>query len=92
MLFVMRLIWRPGVMLSEVIAKRAKWQYPEGINVLGEYWLPGDDVILVFETSSQADIAVLTTVWSEFFDFSLRPAVTPEEGLEVLTKMIEKTE
>ncbi len=91
MLFVSRLTWRPGAPLSEVIARRAKWQYPEGSNVLGEYWIPGGDIIVIFETSSNADVLVEAMAWGEFFEIDTRPAITAEEGLAVASKMLGET-
>jgi hypothetical protein len=28
---------------AERIARRAEWQYPEGIKLIAEYWLQNDD-------------------------------------------------
>ena len=39
MLFVALLSTRPGNTFQEGVARRLQWDYPEGANVLAEYWL-----------------------------------------------------
>lgn len=43
-LYVTVLGWKPGVtaeQITESLSRRAQWQYPEGIRVLGEYLAAG---------------------------------------------------
>ena len=42
MLFVALLSTRPGSTFQEGGARRLQWDYPEGANVLAEYWLETD--------------------------------------------------
>ena len=39
MLFVALLGTKPGNTFQEGVARRLQWEYPEGMNVLAEYWL-----------------------------------------------------
>ena len=42
MLFVALLRTKPGSTFQEGGARRLQWQYPEDVDVLGEYWLGRD--------------------------------------------------
>jgi len=42
MLFVALLDTRPGSTFQEGGSRRLQWEYPEGVNVLAEYWLETD--------------------------------------------------
>ena len=54
MLFVTLLSTRPGFTFQEGVAKRLQWEYPEGANVVAEYWLETEAprVIAVMEAES----------------------------------------
>ncbi len=74
----------------ENIARRAQWQYPEGVRVVGEYWLQGDPtVVSIFEADSVAPIMAITTQWADVFNITVLPAVTAEEGLELAKQMMQ---
>ena len=47
MLFVALLKTRPGSTFQEGGARRLGWVYPEGVNVLAEYWLETDFPMVV---------------------------------------------
>jgi len=88
MLFVALLTARGSVPPKETIARRAQWQYPEGVRVVGEYWLQGDPtVISILEADSVAPIMAVTTEWGDAFSITVLPAVTAEEGLELAKQM-----
>jgi hypothetical protein len=55
LLFVALLTPRPGTTFQEG-ERRVQWQYPEGMNVLGEYWLETDSprVVSIMEAESMA--------------------------------------
>jgi hypothetical protein len=89
MLFVASLRARNGSP-QETIARRAQWQYPEGVRVVGEYWLQGDPTVLsIIEADSVAPIMAITTQWADAFDITVLPAVTAEEGLALAKQMME---
>ncbi len=76
---------------KERIARRAQWQYPDGIQPVAEYWLQTADptVIGIFETDSVAPIMATLTEWGDVFDITVVPAVTAEEGLQLAQQMME---
>jgi hypothetical protein len=76
---------------KENIARRAQWQYPEGIQPVAEYWLQTGDpvVIAIFEADSVAPIMVITTEWGDIFDITEVPAITAEEGLQLAKQMMQ---
>jgi hypothetical protein len=63
--------------------RRFDYTYPEGMTILGEYWLATDDpcVILVAEADSMAPLMTALADWDEFFDITIVPAVTAEDGI-----------
>jgi hypothetical protein len=61
------------------------YQFPEGINLIAEYWSPKDSpaVISVFEADDAAPIAENTVPWMDYFETTdVFPVVSVEEGLE----------
>jgi hypothetical protein len=85
MLFVVLLSTRPGNTFQEGLARRLQWEYPEGANVLAEYWLeteaPG--VIAVMETESMEPFWQIRMDWGDMFEIEVFPAVTAEQGLQM---------
>ena len=86
MLFVVLLAARPGTTLQEGGARRLQWQYPEGLNVVAEYWLETENprVIAIVESESTAPFAAIRMDWGDIFEIEVFPAVTGEEGVEML--------
>jgi hypothetical protein len=84
MLFVALLNSKDGTP-KERIGRRAKWQYPEGVKLIAEYWLQAanPEVISIFETDSIAPIMGTLAEWGDAFDISVYPAITAEDGLEL---------
>jgi hypothetical protein len=84
MLFVALGKVRAGT-VQERTARRLEWQYPEGARVIAEYWLQKQDpnVITVFEADSIVPIMAATSPWDDVFEFTIVPAVSAEEGLEI---------
>lgn len=74
---------RPG------IARRVQWNYPEGLKVIGEYWVqnPEMTVISVFEADSIAPIMAVNTEWSDTFSWTVSPAITAEDGIALFKSM-----
>ena len=89
MLFVSLLRTSAGTP-QETAARRLKWQYPEGVRVVAEYWLQASDpaVIAVFEADSIAPILAINVEWGDVFDITVVPAITAEDGLQLLKQMM----
>jgi Domain of unknown function (DUF3303) len=86
MLFVVLLTTRPGTTFQEGGARRLQWQYPEGLNVVSEYWLETEAprVVAVVESESMAPLGTIRMDWGDIFEIEVFPAVTGEEGMEML--------
>lgn len=91
MIFVSLLKIRGGT-AQERIGKRAEWQYPEGIKLIGEYWLHTNDprVISIVEADNVAPIMSMTADWEDFFEITIVPAITGEEGLNLAKQMMQE--
>ncbi len=74
--------------LAEVMGRRAEYEFPEGVEVLGEYWSLGGppQVISIFEADDPVALSVNSVVWMDALTVELFPVVSWEEGLEGLTK------
>ena len=86
MLFVALLTTKPGSTFQEGGARRLQWSYPEGLNVLGEYWLETDSprVVSVFEAESMEPMGQIRMQWGDLFEIEVFPAVTGEQGMQML--------
>ena len=86
MLFVALLTTRPGSTFQEGGTRRLAWEYPEGVEVLAEYWLETDSprVVSVLEAESMAPFGAIRMHWGDLFDIEVFPAVTGEQGMEML--------
>jgi hypothetical protein len=85
MLFVTLLGTRPGNTFQEGVARRLQWEYPEGAEVLAEYWLETEAprVIAVVEADSMEPFGQIRMDWSDMFEIEVFPVVTAEQGLEM---------
>jgi hypothetical protein len=85
MLFVTLLSTRPGNTFQEGVARRLQWEYPEGAEVLAEYWLETEAprVIAVVEAESMEPFGQIRMDWGDMFEIEVFPAVTAEQGLEM---------
>ena len=85
MLFVTLLSTRPGFTFQEGVAKRLQWEYPDGANVLAEYWLETEAprVIAVVEAESMEPFGQIRMAWNEMFEIEVFPVVTAEQGMEM---------
>ena len=70
---------------QERVARRAQWSYPPGLKMVAEYWLMTDDpkLISVAEADDIASIMAATSAWDDVFSFTVVPACTAEQGLEM---------
>jgi hypothetical protein len=89
MLFVALLKSKAGTM-KERIERRARWQYPEGMKPIAEYWLQtaDPDVVAIFEADSVAPIMATLGEWGDVFEICVYPAITAEDGLELAKQMM----
>lgn len=71
--------------------RRVEWQYPEGVNVIGEYWLEHGDprLVTVVETDDVQALFAATSEWEDHFNFTIVPAVTAEQGVEMIRARME---
>jgi hypothetical protein len=86
MLFVALLNNRPGTTFQEGGARRLQWQYPEGANIWAEYWLETEAprVVAVIEAESMEAFGQIRMNWGDMFEIEVFPAVTAEQGMEML--------
>jgi Protein of unknown function (DUF3303) len=85
MLFVALLKTRGTNTFQEGVARRMQWDYPEGANVLAEYWLETEAprVVAVMEAESMDAFGQIRMDWGDMFEIEVFPAVTGEQGLEM---------
>jgi len=88
MLFVALLKWQTGMTKEQrdgVLMRRSKWDYPAGINLIGEYWPQAENaaVVSIFETDDLKAIMELRITWGYAFEIDVVPAVTIEDGLRM---------
>jgi len=86
MLFVALLMVRPGSSFKVGGARRIQRQYPEGVNVVGEYWLETDSpmVIAIMETESMAPLGQIRMECGDMLEIEVFPAVPAEEGMQMV--------
>ena len=86
MLFVLLLKTKPGATFQEGGARRLQWEYPEGMNVLAEYWLETDSprVVSIAEAENMTPFGAIRMQWGDLFEIEVFPAVTAEQGMEML--------
>ena len=86
MLFVVLLKAKPESTFQEGGARRLQWEYPEGVKVLGEYWLETGSprVVAIVEAESIAPFGAIRMQWVDLFEIDVFPAVTAEQGMEML--------
>lgn len=86
MLFVLLLETKPGTTFQEGGTRRLQWQYPEGMEVLAEYWLETDSprVVSIVEAESMAPFGAIRMHWGDLFEIDVFPAVTAEQGMEMV--------
>ncbi len=62
-----------------------QWDYPEGVRVLGEYWLETESprVVSVMEADGMDAFGQIRMYWGDMFEIEVFPAVTGEQGMEM---------
>jgi hypothetical protein len=86
--FVALMRFRPSVPAAErdaASARRAGWQYPDGVKVLAEYWPMSGEYQVVSIVSAETIEPVMEIVfeWHDVFDIVVNPAISADEGLRV---------
>jgi hypothetical protein len=73
----------------ERVGRRLQWTYPEGMRVIGEYWLqtPAPQIISIAEADSLAPIMAATSAWDDVISWTVVPAVTAEQGMDIARQM-----
>jgi len=89
MLFVALGSVRAGTQ-RERIARRLEWSYPPGMKVIAEYHLmtPSPVVISIVEADDIAPITAATSAWDDMISWTVVPAATAEQSLEMAKKMM----
>jgi hypothetical protein len=83
MLLVSFMKAKPESSVEERMSRRLEWQYPDGMRVIGEYWLAGKepDVVIVSECDDALTVMKVVFQWADLFDTTVVPAITSEAGL-----------
>ena len=75
----------PAAERDGALMRRAAWQYPDGIDVIAEYWplSDGPQVVIIFSTDDPAALMQLEFEWTDVFDVKISPALSAEQGLAI---------
>jgi hypothetical protein len=79
---------RPSVAAEQrdaALARRAKWQYPEGATMIAEYWPMSAEyqAVAIFSADTFAPVLEIQFEWNDVFDVAIYPAVSAEEGIRI---------
>ena len=91
----MSLSWRSGLtreQRDEALIRRSQWEYPAGMKVVGEYWLSSGSptVLSIVEADDFEPILEIGMTWGDVFEINTTPATTPEEGLQMGQRIMER--
>ena len=77
---------------TERTARRLQYEFPEGLRLVAEYWLQHTDpnVIVVAEADDIAPVMAAVAVWDDVYSFTVVPAVTAEQGSELVRANAQK--
>ena len=89
MLFLTFMTPKATSTVAERTRRRMEWIYPEGVRVLGEYWLANRDPEIVIATGADDALTIINAIsqWDDLFDVKVVPAITVEAGLTNARKM-----
>jgi hypothetical protein len=92
MLFVGLYSPKPGVSPTQTLSRRMEFKPPEGIKMVGEYWLQNSHprTIVVFEADNYAPIMAMNRQWADLYDITVVPAITGDEGIKLAKQMMPK--
>jgi hypothetical protein len=76
--------------MAEAMGRRADYQFPTGMRLIGEYWSASSNpsVVAIYEADDPAALTVNSIAWLDMFDVQVFPVTTYEEGLEKLTRRL----
>jgi hypothetical protein len=74
----------------ERTTRRIGWSFPPGMKLVAEYWLMADNpkVITIAEGDDIGPMMAAISAWDDFFSWTVLPAVTAEQGMEMARKMM----
>ena len=89
MLFVTLGTVRAGTR-KERVGRRLQWSYPPGMKVIGEYWLQADhpSIVVIAESDDIGPMMAALGDWDDVMSWTVVPAVTAEQGMEMARKMM----
>ncbi len=75
---------------KERLARRLDWNYPNGVRVLGEYWLQTADptLIIISEVDDVGALLSASAQWDDHFDLTTVPATSAQDGLALARRML----
>ncbi len=76
--------------VAEAVSRRVEFKFPEGIQLLAEYWTPASDpaVIALFEATDTTALMANSVAWLDVFEVNLLPVVDWQEGAKKLSKLL----
>ena len=91
MIVVSLMSLKPGKTSRDAIGRRLQWEYPEGMKIIGEYWLQvaSPRVVVIWETDNVAEMLRITADWGDIFDITVAPALRGEEGIALTRQMMQ---
>ena len=74
--------------MAEAMGRRADYQFPTGMHLIGEYWTSSGSpsLVAIYEADDPAALTINSIAWLDMFDIQVFPVTTYEEGLEKLTR------
>ena len=95
MLFVSIFTVKPNLSPEQVqqgLPRRLQWKPPEGVKILGEYWLQEVParVVAISEADSPAPLFIVNQTWGDLFDIEVIPAMRAEEGLKLAEQAVQQ--
>jgi len=86
MLFMGILTWE-SEKSDEITKRRAEWEYPEGVKVIGEWsGLAGDRVFSLAEIDDPKAMLAAASAWTDVAKLEIVPVMETEEMLKLLPK------
>lgn len=67
------------------LMRRLEWEYPQGVELIAEYWPQAHDpaVVSIVRTDDVAALMEINLTWGDVFDVRIFPAISAQQGLEV---------
>ena len=74
--------------MAEAMGRRADYQFPTGMRLIGEYWSSNSNpcVVAIYEADDPAALLINSVSWLDMFDIQVFPVTTYEEVLDKLTR------